>query len=122
MLFYPEYYRSLATRLYIFDGQAVTPHGALVISYRERLAPAGATIKEITGSQPFDSYEEATAYVSSQESTNYRVVSPDPFSSPVPLDELTDYHLVHSSDESVRNAMGDVIPAVKIFEYEGGNS
>ena len=114
-LFYPEYYYSLAIRLYTFDGKAVTPRSATVISYRERLTQEGEIIKEITESKPFDSYEEAAAYLSSQPATNYRLVSADPFSSPVPLDELTSYQLAYSSDIFVRQPQGGMVPAVKIF-------
>jgi len=119
MFFYPEYYRSFSTRLYNFDGKAVTPRSATVISYRERLTQEGETIKEITESKSFDSYAEAIAYLSSQPATNYRLVGTDPFSSPVPLDELKNYRLAFSSDIYKGEPGKKIIPAVKIFEYKG---
>ncbi len=123
-LFYPEYYRSLAVRLYNFDGKAVTPESAWVISYQENADKAGNIYKLITGAEKFNTYEEAEAYLSSQESTNYRIVGMNPMISPVPLEALEHYRLIHSSDELVSDSsvtlemLTDIgaEPAVKIFE------
>ena len=71
------------------------------------MGPAGKTYKEITSAEQFDSYEEAEAYLLSQEAANYRIVGTDPFISPVPLEALEHYKLIHSSDDL----------SVKIFEY-----
>ncbi len=57
-----------AVRLYNFDGKAVTPENPMVISYREQPDEAGRLYKIITGVDQFTSYEEAEAYLSSQES------------------------------------------------------
>jgi len=105
-LFHPKYYYSLSTRLYNFDGNEVTPESCWVISCEEKMIE-GERYKVITGKEKFDSYEEAEAYLLSQESTNYKIVSDDPFISPVPLAELEHYKLIHSSDNGL----------VKIFEY-----
>jgi hypothetical protein len=117
VLFYPEYYRSLVIRLYNFDGSQVVPENSTVISYSERVARDGQPYKEITDAKSFHSYEEAEAYISSQESTNYRIVSPDPFASPVPLQALEHYKPVYSSDGSKMMPSGKLVPEVKIFEY-----
>jgi len=110
-LYYPAYYKSTVARLYNFDGKAVVPTESLVISYSEEESPEGISYKLITNAQPFPTYEEAEAYVASQEAGNYRVVSTSPFDSPIPLEELSSYELVYSS--------GDTTSAttVKIFEY-----
>ena len=116
-VFYPEYYRSMVARLYNFDGQAVTPERSIVISFEEKVSSKGESIKLITGAEYFSSYEEATAYISSQKSDNYRIVGDNPFICPVPLAELEHYKLVYSSDGLVNiPGFGD-IPSVKIFEY-----
>ena len=119
---YPEYYRLLSTRLYNFDGQAVTPQSTRVISYRDVMTPDGMFYKEVTSTQDFATYEEAEAYLQSQESGNYRIVGTDPFSSPVPLEALAHYRLVHGSEGTVTLGTAGAVPAVKIFEYvEEGN-
>ncbi len=117
LLFFPEYYRSLSTRLYCFDGKAVTPESTAVIAYEERGDGKGNVFKIVTDSQEFDSYEKAEAYISSQSSKNYKIISQDPFVSPVPLAALSHYKLIHSSDSSMTRVTGEAVPEVKIFEY-----
>jgi len=115
-LFYPEYYRSLHIRLYNFDGEAVTPQSSTVVLY-ERISREGITYNVITELKSFDNYEEATAYVSSQETDNCKLVGTDPFASPVPLEEMEHYELIYSADVFAIEAGGRVVPRIKIFEY-----
>jgi asparagine N-glycosylation enzyme membrane subunit Stt3 len=117
MLFYPEYYQSLSTRLYNFDGKAVVPDSSIVISFKEKVSREGKTYKEITSAREFGSYEDAEAYLSNQESADYRIVSDKPFVSPVPLEALKNYKLAYSSDIHMEKPYGGTVPAVKIFEY-----
>jgi len=119
ILLYPEYYRSLLIRLYNFDGKQVVPRSSIVISFEERVSREGQPYKEITSAKSLPSYEEAEAYISSQESGNYRIVNDDPFVSPVPLQALEHYKLVYSSNGSKTMPSGGLIPEVKIFEYIG---
>lgn len=116
-LFYPEYYRSLAVRLYNFDGKAVTPDSSLVISYEERVSPKGEVYKQVTSAEQFASYEEAEAYLLTQESASYKIVGTDRFASPVPLAALEHYQLIHSSEPYTTLSGERAIPSVKIFEY-----
>jgi oligosaccharyl transferase (archaeosortase A-associated) len=117
-LFYPAYYNSTVVRLYNFDGQAVNATQPIVISYDEMTTSAGEKYKEVTDAQSFSTYEDAQAYVASQTSGNYRIVGVDPLSSPVPLEELKSYKLVHSS-EATATVGNQAVPSVKIFEYLG---
>lgn len=116
-LFYPEYYRSLASRLYNFDGKSVTPDSSIVISYAEKVGPDGEPYKEITNARSFPSYEEARAYVSSKQSGKYRIVGDCPFISPVPLEALEDYKLVYKSGTLHSDPRVGAIPQVKVFEF-----
>ncbi|MFC1903307.1 oligosaccharyl transferase, archaeosortase A system-associated [Chloroflexota bacterium] len=116
-LYYPEYYRSLSIRLYNFDGKAVIPEKTRVISYEEKMSQEGVIYKIIINAEEFASYEEAKAYISSQESANYRIVNDNPFISPVPLAALKDYQLVHSSVGTTTMPGTTLeVPEVKIFE------
>ncbi|MCJ7744449.1 MAG: oligosaccharyl transferase, archaeosortase A system-associated, partial [Dehalococcoidales bacterium] len=115
LFIYPEYYRSLAVRLYNFDGKAVTPESTLVISYQEMADQKGNLYKVITSQEQFNSYEEAEAYIASQTSGNYRIVGTDPMVSPVPLEALSRYKLVFGSDNITLGSAS--VPAVKIFEF-----
>jgi oligosaccharyl transferase (archaeosortase A-associated) len=111
--FYPAYYNSIAVRLYNFDGKAVVPTESIVISYEEKVANGGEKYKEMTGWESFSSYENAKAYVASQASENYRIVGMSPFSSPVPLEELSSYQLAYPPEATTNTT------TVKIFEYLG---
>jgi len=119
IIYYPEYYSTLATRLYNFDGKAITSPNPLAISYQERIGPNGELIKEITGFESFSSYEEAEAYVSSQNSANYRIASDSPFVSPIPLDEVLSYQLVYSSEVNTMQPRVGMVPSIKIFKHLG---
>ncbi len=115
--FYPKYYRSMAVRLYNFDGQAVTPASIWVISYEERTDASGTIFKMVVTAEQFDNYEEAEAFRLSQDSDNYRIASMNPLHSCVPLEALEHYGLVHSSEYLVALVDENTIPEVKIFEY-----
>jgi Tol biopolymer transport system component len=117
LIFFPEYYRSFVVRLYNFDGKEVKSQMCTVISYEERQGQGGIPYKEITSAKTFTSYEEAQAFVSSQRSGNYRIASPDPFASPVPLEPLNHYKLVYSSAETSAKPGGGTVSRVKVFEY-----
>ena len=139
LLYYPEYYRSLAIRLYNFNGEAVTlesfvtydhdaelheqirsvtPDATMVISYEDRVSGEGITIKLITSVEYFGSYQEAEAYRIAKESDKYRIVGLDPFVSPVPLEAVQGYKLVFSSLLSSQAPNSVVsVPQVKIFEF-----
>jgi len=117
LLLYPEYYQSLAVRLYNFDGKAVTPEKTYVISFKERRDREGKTYKQLTSSKSFPSYEEAVAYLSQQESANYRIIGTNPFQSPVPLTAVKHYQQIYGSDIRVKGINVDNLSAIKIFEY-----
>lgn len=117
-LFYPEYYRTMAVRLFNFDGQAVTPESVMVISYDEKEDKNGRVYKIITSAEPFASYEEAEAFMASKTTGNYRIVGTSPMKSIAPLEALERYELVHSSNSTVTVQDGTTVPQVKIFQFK----
>jgi dolichyl-diphosphooligosaccharide--protein glycosyltransferase len=117
LLFYPEYYRSLVARLYNFDGRNVIPKSSIVISYEEKATQDGQYYRQITGVQSFDSYAEAQTYVTSLKSGHNRIVSTNPYVSPVPLPAVEHYKLIYSSKSLAQDPGIGTVPAVKIFEY-----
>jgi asparagine N-glycosylation enzyme membrane subunit Stt3 len=117
LFYHAEYYRSLAVRLYNFDASSVIPESSTVISYEEKINREGKHYKKITNSISFYSYEAAEAYVSRQEPSNHKIVGTNPFISPVSLDVLEQYRLVHNSNSSIIQPDVGAIPNVKIFEY-----
>ncbi len=119
MFIYPEYYRSMASRLYNFDGKTVTPESTRVISYEERAGQDGNIYKVVTSDKTFQTYEEAETYLANQKTGNYRIVGTNPLVSPVPLEALDKYRLVYGSEETVMLPTVGETPVVKIFEYTG---
>jgi len=114
---HPEYYRSLAVRLYNFDGKAATPQQVKVVSFQVRPLKKGGTVKVIDDEQFFPSYEKAKSYISEQKSGQFQIVGDSPLLSPVPLEALKNYKLVYSSPESTYFPGVGNVPSVKIFEY-----
>lgn len=116
VLYHPEYYRSLAVRLYNFDGEAVSPRSCKVIAWEERMSVEGK-YKHLVSSRDFQDYDEAVKFISAQKPGNYRIVGEDPFSSPVPLARVSGYRLAFSSEAKIKSAGGVEMPEVKVFEY-----
>jgi len=121
-LFYPAYYQSMCSRLYNFEGKAVTPENStLVIAYEERIDAEGNRFKIITevanNGEPFTTYEEALAFLELPGSSKYRIVGTDRFTSPVPLGELEHYDLVYQSPNPFITRGNETISRVEIFEY-----
>jgi len=116
LVFYPEYYRSMVSRLYNFDAKQVTPQKTPVMAWQEQQMPDGQKFKEITGFQSFRSYDEATAFIAGQKEGSYSIVGNDPLVSPVPLEALNEYKLVYQSEEKA-SAGSSPVPVIKIFEY-----
>lgn len=121
--FYPAYYRCISVRLYFFEGRGVAPSpGACKVVTWEPVQVQGREYKLVTRTEAFDSYAAAEAAIASKPSPgNCAIVSDDPRVSPVPLEELADFTLVHDSaqEASLRAAPGAPLPQIRIFEYTG---
>jgi dolichyl-phosphooligosaccharide-protein glycotransferase len=118
LLYYPEYYQSICPRLYNFEGRTVVPYNnTTVISYAAKTDLNGTPYKEITSSKVFTTYEEAAAFIQGQKTPGYRIVGTDPFVSPVPLEALTHYKLVHQSPSILGEGDDRKVTFVEIFEY-----
>jgi asparagine N-glycosylation enzyme membrane subunit Stt3 len=115
LLYYPAYYQSMCSRLYNFGGKKVVPYNTTyVISYQEDQNG----YKILSSAKLFTTYEEAKTYLDSQSSPNYRIVGNDPFNSPVPLDKLEHYTLVHQSPTPVVTRGEETISYVEIFKSD----
>jgi dolichyl-diphosphooligosaccharide--protein glycosyltransferase len=116
LLYYPDYYRSMAVRLYCFDGLKYEPKETAVVSWEDRTGADGFAYKEISGLKTFRSYEEAAVFAAGQKTGNWRMVGKDPLASPVPLEALEGYRLAYSSSQQVKLGTAETAE-VKIFEY-----
>lgn len=116
LVFYPEYYRTMLSRLYNFDCKEVKPESTTVMSWEKRPLQEGTYFKVITGLKKFNSFTEAEAFLSDDDSGRRSIIGTDPLVSPVPLEALTDYKTVFQSTHK-ESAGSTPVPAVKIFEY-----
>jgi asparagine N-glycosylation enzyme membrane subunit Stt3 len=112
----PDFYRTLAVRLYSFDGQAVAEGSPLVVTYDKKVSN-GIQYKVVTTAKQYSSYKAAQDFIASQKSGNYDIVGSSPFVSPVPLEAVTNYKLVYSSQYSQSASQNVTIPEIKIFEH-----
>ena len=117
LVFYPEYYRTMLSRLYNFDCAAVVPEVTTVMTWEERSLPDGQKFKAITELKTFPTYEQAESFVASRKA-GCNIVGTDPLKSPVPLEELKGYRTVYRSSQKA-SAGSTPLPEVKIFEYTG---
>jgi len=119
ILYYPEYYQSMVCRLYKFGEQAVVPvNSTWAISYMEGIDEGGNKYKVITGAanegEAFPTYEEAKTFI--DDHPDFIIVGLLPFASPVPLEKLDHYELIHESASKIQWGEEE-ISYVKIFEY-----
>ncbi len=113
VLFHPEYYRTLMVRFYVYGGGPWTPKDTTyVVTYRDAKNADGNPIKEILESRRFKTYEGAAAYLDRYGHTGRDIVGLSPKDSPVPIEPLTRFRLIHESPGGA--------PAVRVFEYLGG--
>ncbi|HEY49204.1 MAG TPA: oligosaccharyl transferase, archaeosortase A system-associated [Dehalococcoidia bacterium] len=117
-LYYPRYYQSMSSRLYIFGGEQWIPDNSTwVISYVEKTDGTGITHKELVEQQRFATYEEAKSYLDTQDDPSYMIVGNNPYKSPVLLEKLEQYKLVYTSPSTAAELDERTISQVQIFEY-----
>lgn len=119
-IFFTPYYQSMCARLYNFNTEAAVPNNSTyVILYAEDTDDNGETYRHIANvandGKAFPTYEEALDFLESH--SGYTIIGLDPFTSPIPLEALDEYELIHSSP--VPNCVGQNYPYVKVFEYTG---
>jgi oligosaccharyl transferase (archaeosortase A-associated) len=116
----PAYYQTLAVRLFNFNAEAVTRVNPAVVTYEER-KQGGITYKLASDIKQFTSYREAQDFFDGLETDKKIIVGVNPFLSPIPLEAVPDFRLVHSSEEGTSMKNVGLVPDVKIFEYTGRN-
>ncbi|MFH0809724.1 MAG: hypothetical protein V2A77_04560, partial [Pseudomonadota bacterium] len=118
-VYYTDYYRTLVARLFNFEGKAVTTERPLVVLYKD--VPQGReTIKQVSEVRSFSSYADAQAFAGSQKGSKAKVVSSNPFVSPVALEAMKSYSLVYSSPSAPSNNQvsdSESMPDVKVFQF-----
>jgi len=119
LFYYPAYYRSMAVRLFYYDGMPIEPRdSAWVISYRE-VEGAGGFYKQILSSHLFEDYEDAAAFLAAQTEGHWRLGGFDPLLPCVPVAAAGRLRKVYASAEAGISGPGFALPALKIFDYAG---
>jgi oligosaccharyl transferase (archaeosortase A-associated) len=113
----PSFYQTMLARLYCFNGEAVNQVKSIVLTYEEKTDRTGYLYRLITNAKEFTNYQEAQDYLASQTSGKHEIVGTSPFNSPIPLEALEDFTLVHNSTDTKPITNNGTIPEIKIFEY-----
>ncbi len=119
LIYHPAYYHTMISRLYLFGAGEWVPSQTEVVSVEQRDATSisgqAVRIKVITDKKTFGSYSEAADYVKTH--ANSEIIGTQPYDSPVPLEAMEHYELVHKSPTTVVSRSPDSVSAVEIFEY-----
>jgi hypothetical protein len=111
----------MAVRLFNFNGQAVKAPGCPVIIYTEKNG-----IRLMIDVKDFPSYNDAQKFIQENpipKEQHYAICGFDPFVSPIDLDAVEGYKLIHESYPITLSFMKQTqVPAVKIFEFTQLNS
>ena len=113
-VFYEPYYRSMAFRLVVAGGEAVTPRKVSVITTADRVDSRRMPFREILREQVFESYEEAQRFASSAALGNARVVGLDPRQSAFPLEALSSFERLQDI-RTVGQAASN-LPWIRIYQ------
>lgn len=112
-LFYPEYYRSMAIRLFAFGGRGV-PAGRYFVATWEEPRGGDRRRKRIVDLIWYPRYRDAMNAVLLSPSPHRRLVGVDPLESCIPLEPLVGYRLVHASPQ--READHGGVPSVQVYQ------
>jgi len=119
-IFHPDYYKSMAARLFNFDGQAVKSPGCPVIIYKE--IDGQKWIQKIIDTP---SYKEALDYIEKNPLTDgslYTYGGTDPFLSCIDLEQVKDIVPVKGFGGVNLAGMSQALKQtyeVKVFQYTG---
>lgn len=113
-VFYPDYYRTMAVRLWQFGGRAApqSSHATWVVTFATAAVGHGRSVRVIVNSTPFRDHSEAQRHLAALGPGPHRIVGRDPTLSPVPVPALTAFTLVHESSEATA---GRTPRTVRIF-------
>jgi dolichyl-phosphooligosaccharide-protein glycotransferase len=115
-VFYPDYFRTMAVRLYAFSGRSYEPAGSSWVATFGPPTPAGEP-RRIVRTRLFATAPEAQAFLARQDPARNRLVSFDPFSSCVPLQALDGYRRAFVSSTTVLRRGADRVGEVEIFVH-----
>ncbi len=112
-VFYPDYFRTLAIRLYLYQGRAPDAPRYWVGTFADTRESEGK--RRLVSYEQFDSYDAAlSAEAGTGGGMERRLISLSPLVTCVPLEALGEYRLIsHSGDQMTT---GTNIPSLLLFE------
>ena len=114
VVYTPDYYRTMMSRLYVFGGAAVTPENSTwVMTWVTRTARNGP-YNEVVAFRRYGRYEDAARAIGGLGPGRHQIVGRDPSRSCVPVAALTGVKVAYESPERSEAFQG--LPAVRIFE------
>ncbi len=114
ILFLPDFYRSMAVRLYTFDGRRTEPHSLWVLS-TEAYPLGGGLVDIVRQAREFGSEREAREYMAAHPEDTTTLGGLDPTQTCVTLEEVSAFREVFTSDPEPP-APGRPLRGVKVFE------
>jgi oligosaccharyl transferase (archaeosortase A-associated) len=112
---YPEYYKTMAIRLYGFSGRAATPRTVWVID----VEPAAVgVVPRVRAEWSFSTYEQALRFTERRRPGQLRIASKEPLQTCVPLEAMPDLVRVYRS-VGQQGATGP--PLVQVYERRGAS-
>jgi hypothetical protein len=106
-IYLPSYFRSMAVRLYLFDGQPQEALSRLFVIHTHQAGRGSATIRVIDSIRPVSTEQEARDYARDQPPEDLVIGGIEPKVTCVPLEGLPGLRLAYSSDSP---------DTVKVFE------
>ena len=116
VFYLPAYYQSMCIRLYNFGGEAVVADNSTwAIAYTQAADGTRFITGVANGGLPFATYGAAQAFIDAN--PEYIIVGLHPFMSPVDLEAVEHYELVHQPEAVYITWLDMAFPYVRIFEY-----
>lgn len=113
-VFYPEYYRTLLVRLYLFGGRGYVPRGPAYVA--EIAAGAAGTPPEMVRLSEHPSLAAASAWLAGRDPSRFRLVGLDPAVPCVPLPASPAFTLRFNSPTAALLRDGEPVGQVVVFE------
>jgi hypothetical protein len=109
VVFYPDYYRTMMARLFMFDSKPAEPKNSTWTIRYEEFAGVNATAREIVEKKQFETFQDAEVFLAGQTENNWVLAGLNPFKTCVPIEGMSGYEL---GFKATPVGLGDV----KVFE------
>ncbi len=124
--FFPSYFKTLHSRLYLYGGKRAEPRAGKVWAIRTMLRhqPGLGTIEIVESAMSFATYASARALIDAQPQQGWMVVSFSPFDTCVPLEELPWLHEVYASPSTAIQSpsLQEPLPIIRMFKLTDDTS